>query len=70
MYERMKVVFDSEESFTLEIAATTKDDFYYQLLSNFKDALNDYNFGLLNVMHVECANADTCPICGEVVSHE
>ena len=58
MYERMKVVFSTADSFTLEVSAPTKDEFYYQLLSNFKDALNDYNYGLLNINYIECANLE------------
>lgn len=61
MYESMKIVYrignedenSYQKSFNIEIASPDKDDFYYQLLSNFKEAERKYGLSNIDISYVE-----------------
>ena len=56
MYEQMKVVYENGKSFSMEICAPEKDEFYRQLLTTFEDAKCKYNpddWGQFGIKYVE-----------------
>ena len=56
MFERMKVVYENGKSFSMEICAPDKDDFYRLLLTSFEDAKSKYNpdeWGQIDIKYVE-----------------
>ena len=43
MYARLKIVYENKKSFCIEVVSENEDDFYYQLLTAFKNGESKYN---------------------------
>lgn len=59
MYLECKVVYTNDKSFYMKIVALDMDEFFYQLLSTFKDAECAYNpteYDQFGIKYVEVLN--------------